>query len=40
MFDLLGSEAEHVDRYRKWFDNVSVLDRGAKKNDKWDVWGG
>ncbi len=30
--DLLGSESENVDRYRNWFDPVSVFDRGAKKS--------
>ena len=35
--DMLGSEAENVDRYRNWFDPVSVLDRGAKKSIKWNV---
>ena len=38
VMDLLGSEAENVDRYRNWFDPVSVFDRGAnKKNIKWNV---
>ena len=37
VMDLLGSESENVDRYRKWFDPVSVFDRGAKKSIKWNV---
>ncbi len=35
--DLLGPEAENVDRYRNWFDPVSIFDRGAKKSVKWNV---
>ncbi len=35
--DILGSEAENVDRYRNWFYPVSVFDRGAKKNVKWNL---
>ena len=31
VMDLLGSESENVDRYRNWFDPVSIFDRGAKK---------
>jgi hypothetical protein len=37
VMDLLGSEAENVDRYRNWLDPVSVFDRGAKKSIKWNV---
>ena len=37
VMDLLGSESENVDRYRNWFDPVSVFDRGAKKSIKWNV---
>jgi len=37
VMDLLGSEAENVDRYRNWFDPVSIFDRGAKKSIKWNV---
>ena len=37
VMDILGSEAENVDRYRHWFDPVSVFDRGAKKSVKWNV---
>ena len=39
MFDLLGSDSANTERYRNWFDPVSVLDRGAKKSIKWDVFG-
>ena len=35
--DLLGSESENVDRYRNWFDPVSIFDRGAKNSIKWNV---
>ncbi len=35
--DLLGSESENVDRYRNWFDLVSIFDRGAEKSTKWNV---
>ena len=35
--DLLGSESENVDRYRNWFDPVSIFDRGAKKSIKWNL---
>ena len=37
VMDLLGSESENVDRYRNWFDPVSICDRGAKKSIKWNV---
>ena len=37
VMDLLGSESENVDRYRNWFDLISVFDRGAKKSIKWNV---
>jgi pimeloyl-ACP methyl ester carboxylesterase len=37
VMNLLGSESENVDRYRNWFDPVSILDRGAKKSIKWNV---
>ena len=37
VMDSLGSESEHVDRYRNWFDPVSIFDRGAKKSIKWNV---
>ena len=37
VMDLLGSESENVDRYRNWFDPVSIFDRGAKKSVKWNV---
>ena len=37
VMDMLGSEAENVDRYRNWFDPVSIFDRGAKKSIKWNV---
>jgi hypothetical protein len=37
VMDLLGSEAENVDRYRNWLDPVSIFDRGAKKSVKWNV---
>ena len=37
VMDILGYEAENVDRYRNWFDPVSVFDRGAKKSIKWNV---
>ena len=35
VFDVLGTEAENVDRYRNWGDPVSVFDRGARKSVKW-----
>ena len=35
--DLLGPESENVDRYRNWFDLVSIFDRSAKKSIKWNV---
>ena len=35
--DLLGSEAENVDRYRNWLDPVSIFDRGAKQSVNWNV---
>ena len=37
VMDLLGSESENVDRYRNWFDPVSIFDRGAKKSIKWNL---
>ena len=36
VMDLLGSESENVDRYRNRFDPVSIFDRGAKTNIKWN----
>ncbi len=35
--DLLGSASENVDRYRNWFEPVSVFGRGAKQSIKWNV---
>ncbi len=37
VMDLLGSESDDVDRYRNWFDPVSIFDRGAKKSIEWNV---
>ena len=37
VMDLLGSEYEDVDRYRNWFDPVSIFDRGAQKSIKSNV---
>ena len=37
VMDLLGSDSENVNRYRSWFDPVSVFDRGAKKSVKWNL---
>ena len=37
VMDLLGSESENVDRYLNWFDPVSIFDRGAKTNIKWNL---
>ncbi len=37
VMDLFGSESENVDRYRNWFDPVSIFDRGAKESVKWKV---
>ncbi len=36
VMDLFGSESENVDRYRNWFDPVSIFDRGAKKVEKME----
>ena len=35
--DLLGSESANNDKYRNWFDPVSIFDRGAKTSIKWNV---
>ena len=32
----LGSESNKVDRYRNWFDPVSMFDRSAVKSVKWN----
>ncbi len=35
--DSLGSESENNDGYRNGFDPVSIFDRGADRNIKWNV---
>ena len=39
MFDFVGSGSAKTERYRNWFDPVSVLDKRAKQNIKWDAFG-
>ncbi len=36
--DLLCSESENVDKYRKWLGPVSIFDRGAQRSIKWNVF--
>ena len=35
--DSLGSESENVERYRNWFDPVSIFYRGAKTHVTWNL---
>ena len=36
VFNLLGSDSEHAERYRHWLDALSMFDRSAKKSFKWN----
>ena len=36
VWDPMGKESNHVDRYRNWFDPVSMFDRSAVKSVKWN----
>ena len=39
VINLLGSDSEHAERYRNWFDPFSIFDRSAKNSFKWDPFG-
>ena len=39
VLDLTGREYGKVDRYRNWFDPISILDRSASRNIKWNLFG-
>ena len=33
----IGKKSNNVDRYRNWFDPVSMFDRSAVKSVKWNL---
>ena len=39
VLDLTGRDYGKVDRYRNWFDPISILDRSASRNIKWNLFG-
>ena len=36
IFNGLGSDSEHAERYRHWMDPFSMFDGSAKKSFKWN----
>ena len=36
MWNPMGKDSNNVDRYRNWFDRVSMFDRSAVKSVKWN----
>ena len=36
VFNLLGSDSENAERYKRWLDPFSVLDRSTEKTVKWN----
>ena len=39
VLDLTGREHGKVDRYHNWFGPISILDRSASRNIKWNLFG-